>query len=245
MKRSMVLITILAAALIGCTGCEPPEQIARNVIASGSGAIAKAQASYTTSCIANPAQHVCQIINRTVDGENAAVTALETYCSVSPGGDVNGKCVPVKSAQGGLTAAIANLNQLIGELKGAAHISTLNRHGIWVSRNQKQPALPLHEIPIDEAGITPGAISLAILGLKLLLQNVLKGEAGEYTQEAIDAAQGAITELEQVQGTEVTLGQLESLRLHKLWPDAPAGSGTAAGDAIGGSATGSGTTTGQ
>ncbi len=215
--KSPKILFLTIALIVGITcGCsEPPEQTARNVIASASGAISSAQANYTKSCTANPAQKVCQSINRTIDGENAAITSLETYCSfelapVLP--DPSRKCVPVKGALSGLQAAVSNLNQLIGELKGTAGISYLNKQG------EKFPPL---SIPIDEASLTPGAISLALLGLKLLLQNLLKGQAGEYSQEAIDAAQGAITELEQVQGTDVTFGQLESLRLHKLWPDVP------------------------
>ena len=112
----------LLAACIMLTGCSPLEQNARNTAAALQGVIVAAQAKYHDSCVANPSQTVCQQINNGVSGENALVTAIETYCGWSPTAppsDPNATCVPVKSATAGLTAAISNANTLTIEIKGA------------------------------------------------------------------------------------------------------------------------------
>ncbi len=103
-------------------GVLPLENQARDVAAALSGSIVAAQAKYQGSCTANPSQQICQAINRGVSGENALITAVETYCgwAVTPAPpDPNAKCVAVKSAQAVLQAAVANALALTLQIKGA------------------------------------------------------------------------------------------------------------------------------
>lgn len=119
MLLTMLLITLGAACLM-IAGCTPIEQNARDAAAALGGSLAAAQAKYQATCTANPAQTVCTTINRGVAGQNALVTAVETYCgwsTTAPPADMTTKCVPVKSAEGALTSAIANANRLTLEVK--------------------------------------------------------------------------------------------------------------------------------
>lgn len=223
--KTIATLTLCALLLcaIGCT--ENPEQIARTSIATATGAIGSAQADYTATCQKDSSQKICLAINKAVDAQNFAITGLETYCGFSIGGtlpDAAAKCAPQKNAVGNLKTVISNLDQAINELKSL----TNKKAGTVPLRNAPDPELPQ---PM-RADLTGGAISLGILGLKALLDKILKGEAGEVADDTISAVQGAIGEFEQVQGTDVTLGQLENLRLKHLWPDpAPATTGTSAG----------------
>jgi hypothetical protein len=120
---SLALIVLVAGLEIGCT---PVEQQGRNAAAALNGAIAAAQAQYQTSCSAPAAQQVnptvCSLIDQAVSGQNALVTATETYCGFvvgAPPANPAASCVPVKSAQAGLVAAIANANTLVLELQAA------------------------------------------------------------------------------------------------------------------------------
>ena len=112
------LVVILTVVMLGCT---PIEQQARNTAAALQGTIVAAQAKYHDSCVANPKQGVCQDINKGIAGENALITAVETYCGWSltaPPADPNTKCVPVKTAQAGLSIAISNATALTLQIKG-------------------------------------------------------------------------------------------------------------------------------
>jgi hypothetical protein len=116
------IFVLLAAALL--MGCQSPEKTARDSIAAFNGYLTTAVAKHDAACKADTknALPVCQVIVRSVRAENAAVTALETYCQLSPGtgNDPSLPCKPVKTAQAGLLAAIANMNQLSSEIQGAA-----------------------------------------------------------------------------------------------------------------------------
>lgn len=118
-----VLFTILITVVVLSTvGCSPVENQARDTAAALSGSIVAAQSKYQATCAANPAQEICQVINRGVSGENALITAVETYCGWTPilaPPDPSAKCAPVKSAQAGLQAAISNAASLTLEIKGA------------------------------------------------------------------------------------------------------------------------------
>ena len=116
---------LLALSLASCMvmlGCQPIENSARDTAAALSGSIVAAQSKYQTSCVANPSQSVCQLINKGVHGENALISPVETYCgwsvTLAPP-DPTAVCVPVKSAQAGLQAAISNAAALTLEIKGA------------------------------------------------------------------------------------------------------------------------------
>jgi hypothetical protein len=113
---------VVVAGLMVLVGCSPVEQKARDTAAALSGSIVAAQSQYQASCTTNPSQEVCQLINRGVAGENALITAVETYCGWAQGAappDPTATCVPVKSAQAALEAAVANAAELTLEIKGA------------------------------------------------------------------------------------------------------------------------------
>lgn len=115
-------VGLLLVCFLPMMGCSPIENQARDTAAALSGAIVAAQTQYQASCVANPNQQVCQLINQGVAGENALITAVETYCgwtaTVAPP-DVTAQCVPVESAQAALEAAITNASTLTLEIKGA------------------------------------------------------------------------------------------------------------------------------
>jgi len=117
------LISIpVSICLLAMLGCSPLENQARDSAAALSGSLVAAQTKYQASCSANPSQEICQVINRGVSGENALITAVETYCgwAVAPAPpDPNAKCVPVRSAQAALQTAIANAATLTLQIKGA------------------------------------------------------------------------------------------------------------------------------
>jgi hypothetical protein len=121
MMRTLA-VGLLVVCLLPMLGCSPIENRARDTAAALSGAIVAAQAQYEASCASNPNQQVCQLINRGVSGENALITAVETYCGWTPTvapPDATAQCVPVKSAQSALEIAIANASTLTLEIKGA------------------------------------------------------------------------------------------------------------------------------
>lgn len=120
MNRLMIAIALVAA--IPMLGCSPVESQARDTAAALSGSIVAAQGKYQASCAANSSQEVCQVINRGISGENALITAVETYCGWTPAlapPDPQATCTPVKSAQAALEAAIANAATLTLQIKGA------------------------------------------------------------------------------------------------------------------------------
>lgn len=128
---------LLVVSLLSMLGCSPLENRARDTAAALSGSIIAAQTQYQASCTTNPKQQICDLINHGVSGENALITAVETYCGWSPTldpsapkagplgaptlapPDPTAKCVPVKSAQAALQAAIANAAALTLQIKGA------------------------------------------------------------------------------------------------------------------------------
>jgi hypothetical protein len=118
----VVVLLLVTATLLCLAGCSPIENRARDAAAALSGSIVAGQSKYQASCVANPGQEICQVINRAVAGENALVTAVETYCGWSVAlapPDPGAPCVPVKSAETALEAAIANAAALTIEIKGA------------------------------------------------------------------------------------------------------------------------------
>ena len=119
MKRIMIVEVLLCMVMLGCS---PLENQARDTAAALSGSIVAAQTKYQASCAANPGQEICLVINRGVSGENALITAIETYCGWSPAiapPDPSAKCAPVRSAQAGLQVAISNAASLTLQIKGA------------------------------------------------------------------------------------------------------------------------------
>lgn len=119
MKKLTIGIVLMCMVMVGCS---PLENEARDAAAALSGSIVAAQTKYLATCGANPEQEICRVINRGVSGENALITAIETYCgwsqTLTPL-DPSAKCVPVKSAEVALQAAISNAAALTLQIKGA------------------------------------------------------------------------------------------------------------------------------
>jgi len=122
MMMRTIVVGLLLVCMLPMLGCSPIENQARDTAAALSGAIVAAQTQYQATCVANPNEQVCQLINKGVAGENALITAVETYCgwtaSIVPP-DPTATCVPVKSAQAALEVAITNASTLTLEIKGA------------------------------------------------------------------------------------------------------------------------------
>jgi len=122
MMAKTFAVALVLVCLLPMMGCSPIENQARDTAAALSGAIVAAQTQYQGNCVVNANQQVCQLINKGVAGENALITAVETYCgwtaTVAPP-DATATCVPVKSAQAALEVAITNAAQLTLEIKGA------------------------------------------------------------------------------------------------------------------------------
>jgi len=121
MKKLTIALTLVICLLL--TGC-PSEKNARDSIAAFDGYLTSAVSKHDAECKADVDNKlpVCGIVIRGIRAENAAVTALETYCQLTPGTgkDQSLKCSPVKSLASGLQSAINNMNQLTAEIKGAA-----------------------------------------------------------------------------------------------------------------------------
>lgn len=230
--NATILGLLVCVSMTFLTGCpkQKPEQTARDVIASATGAIEQAQGEYKDSCVAKPGQQECILINQAVYAQNASITGLEIYCSWPKGvvlPSPNTICSPVKSALPALEASVTRLDQLIGQIRAIIQAKApvtptpTPRSGVPHGR-------PPFDVPISPAQgtIPPQAISLAILGLKLLFDNLLKGKGKDVADESLGAVQGALDEFRKHQGQEVTLAELEGLRLHTMWPDEghPAGS---------------------
>ncbi len=120
MKRvlSVVLVLMLLLASVGCELAKT----GRDTAAALSGAIESAQNKHLDECKANPTLPVCTSINRAVAAQNALITALETYCgwSVNEPPPLDSKCVPVKSAEGALQAALNNAKPFVGQMQAVA-----------------------------------------------------------------------------------------------------------------------------
>lgn len=101
------------------TGCQPPEQSARDAIATSKGMIVYGQQHYGVSCKANPTQPVCADINKAIAANNTAIDALETYCQLTSASAPTDVCKPVKALLPALQVTLANLNQTTTDLKGA------------------------------------------------------------------------------------------------------------------------------
>ncbi len=118
----IVTTIVLVVILLPMLACSPLESQARNTAAALSGSIVAAQTKYQASCGVNPGQEICQVINRGVSGEDALITAVEAYCgwtSTLAPPDPTATCIPVKSAEAVLRAAIANASTLTLQIKGA------------------------------------------------------------------------------------------------------------------------------
>ena len=114
--KKLFIVPLLVWCL-SMIACESVEQQARDTAAALGGAIAAAQTQNQAACAAAPTATACVVINKAVLAQNALITADEAYCGFSPGTPLTTSCAPVKSAEGGLIAAISNATRFITELK--------------------------------------------------------------------------------------------------------------------------------
>jgi hypothetical protein len=115
--RKIFTILTLCAFLVLITGCGSLEQNSRDTIAAATGLIQSAQGQYQAECVAAPTSGTCVLINQGVHAQNALVTALEAYCGFQVGVTVpSATCTPIKGAAAALSAAIGNLNTIMGEI---------------------------------------------------------------------------------------------------------------------------------
>lgn len=94
----------------------------RDTIATSYGYLTWAQGAYKVQCQATPNASTCAFITRGIGLHNAATDALNAYCNgpAAPGNaswTQGGPCSPIKSLQGALEAALANLNVVIADVK--------------------------------------------------------------------------------------------------------------------------------
>jgi hypothetical protein len=127
MKKQLLLFPLLALALV-LAGCQPPENTTRDGIALLHGYITAAEGQHPECSPVNhpenQAQTQCQVIARAIGAQNAAIDALEVYCS-GPAFDAGaGPCQPPKkgtpayqTAAVKLQAAVAGMNQTQGDIK--------------------------------------------------------------------------------------------------------------------------------
>lgn len=117
--RKLLVLPILFL-LIGCP--QPTDQTARDSIAAAHGWVVNAQATWSTTCRANPTQIQCTSTNKLIAAEHAAADALVVYCAGTPANGATayangGACVPVKSAASVLQSAVLNLNSIVTDVK--------------------------------------------------------------------------------------------------------------------------------
>lgn len=119
----MKLYSLLALSILilFTTGC-PTQNDARDAIAVAHGWIVQAQTQWGDSCRLDPTQVKCTTTNRLIAAQHVAADALEIYCSGTPAAGeqpyaVGGTCVPVKSAQNALVAAVGNMNVFTDDVK--------------------------------------------------------------------------------------------------------------------------------
>jgi hypothetical protein len=111
------LVLVLPFLILGCG-----VSTYRDTIATSYGFLAWSQATYKTECQATPNAPTCALITRGIGLHNTAVDALSAYCNgpAAPGSQswaAGGACIPIKSLQAALDAAIANLNPVIADVK--------------------------------------------------------------------------------------------------------------------------------
>jgi len=119
-----VTFVLLLCFTLVLTACPAPNEQARDVSAALKGELTTAQQQNQEKCNADPSVFPCQLINKAISAQNALITADQAYCGWSEATPLDQRdtpCVPVKTAEAGLKAAIANAQPFIEQLKGAIH----------------------------------------------------------------------------------------------------------------------------
>src|SRR4051812_6171119 len=82
MKKAVALL-VISAVMFTATGCESFVRASVDALAAAQGFIGQAQKNHQAECSVDPSQDFpCQTINRAVEAQNAAVSALEVYCQL-------------------------------------------------------------------------------------------------------------------------------------------------------------------
>lgn len=115
--RKFIFALAFIVLLLGCT--QPPEKVARDIIAANNGLLLTAMVQHHDECVADTSKSACQLILKDIAAQNLAIQSLEAYCSFGPSSRPTDECVPVKSLSGALVSALKNLNSLSGQLKAA------------------------------------------------------------------------------------------------------------------------------
>lgn len=107
-----------------------PEQWARDALAASRGFLEAARQNHAAECAAVPpcsipgvrdkgkCERICAAIRRASHAHNAALDALSLYCA-GPGWSEGGACNPQPAWEPRLRAAIAELERILADLKGA------------------------------------------------------------------------------------------------------------------------------
>jgi uncharacterized lipoprotein NlpE involved in copper resistance len=124
LKRKVAVASVLAITLV-LVGCTNFVRASVDSLAAAQGFIGQAQKNHQAECSVDPSQDFpCQTINRAVDAQNAAVSALEVYCQLPVAPDPatlasvgTQACNENPSAKQVLVSALANLNQILSSYK--------------------------------------------------------------------------------------------------------------------------------
>lgn len=122
--RLFLAIIVTCAIAIGCNY----SATIRDTLAVNYGFITYAQSQFKGTCVANPAQTVCQLVTKDIPLHNATIDALEAYCGGVPATDnqsfsAGGPCAPVKGLLGALQAAVAALIPVMNDLKPLINVA--------------------------------------------------------------------------------------------------------------------------
>lgn len=121
----MKKLVLLFACCGLLAGCENFVRASVDSLAAAQGFIGQAQKNHQPECSVDPSKDFpCQTINRAVDAQNAAVSALEIYCQLPVAPDpatlanIGTKtCNANPSAKDVLVSALANLDQILSSYK--------------------------------------------------------------------------------------------------------------------------------
>jgi hypothetical protein len=120
----LVLCSLIAVLTLASVGCSPLEQQAyKSVVAAN--AFIKAEKAQHPECATNPSAAICQNFQKATSAKDLLIDAIEQYCS-SPDFDAGKPCVKPSGQAGDiakqqLQSAVANLNQVLTDVKGAVH----------------------------------------------------------------------------------------------------------------------------
>ena len=121
----MKKVVLLLACCGLLTGCENFVRASVDTLAAAQGFIGQAQKNHSAQCVVDPsADFPCQTINKAVEAQNAAVSALEIYCQLPAAPDPatlanmgTKECNANPAAKDVLANALSNLEQILASYK--------------------------------------------------------------------------------------------------------------------------------